>query len=292
MIKFFLFARQGLFFFKQIRVGIYIVIHTFKTLIFEHKKYYIFCFILMFFKASSFWLNNYIETTVPSILRLTDYIAGQNFFEIMLNYHKYPLTMHKLFLIVCKTAIFFINLVLSWITYVAAARYFQEDISGTKISLMQSFLMSFKKLKIISLWSLIELFILFAVALLGIIGNLFYLFWDLATSFTVQLIAFRHENVFSIFQKSIQNFQHRFANILGIEFLINVALIILTAIFYSVYKTETKATIGALSLLENPFIILFIFYLMAFISIAQIMAMTSLYLVYFRKTMPLKPFEK
>lgn len=266
---------RKIFFFKRISIGIKLLRSSFKSITFQHYKYFIFCFIITFVQLSRITLFSYIDPRISKTILITEFLSGESFFEILIDYLKFPVTGYDLKLIFVKNVLFLIELTTLYFTNITLSFYVYHK----NLTITECFKKTITRSKVAFSWVIIEILVLFITALLGFIGNILQFIWQLSTALSVQIIAFEKKNIFEILKSTFIYFKKTFDNILGIDLIIDFMLVILSAVFYYIYKTSVVPTFNFLNAEKeiNLFIITLAFYILSTIQVLEVITFTKLY---------------
>ena len=283
MLRLLTFSRRGLFFFKRIRIGIRLVRSSFKIIIFKHQKYFFYCFIIALVQFLRILLIGFIDRRIQLSILFTEYLVGQNFYDILVDYFKLPITIKDINLLIFKNCIFLIELFITFYTTIALVYYTRFQIEEAEISIYQSFYKSYKKINLIIQWTIISSIIMFLSAFFGFMGEFLAFIWQLSTGLSLQIIAFENKNISKVMQNSFIYFKKRFGNFLGIDLLIDFIIVTITAIFYYVYQTQITPSFNFLKETHNInfLFIAIVFYILAIVYISEVITFTLLYKIFY-----------
>lgn len=282
MLKFLRFSRRVTFF-KRLNIGIRLLKSSFKILVFNHHKYFIFCFLIAIAGLLRIVLTAHIDPRIPFSVLITEFLSGQSFFEIMLDHLSLPISLKYLKLNLIKTLLLFIELFIVYYISLTVTFYVFFQIYKKPISIWQSFIKSFQKFKILSKWVIIVMVISFITALFGIIGDILQFLWQLSTALSIQVIAFENKNIWQVLNFSIKYFKRIFANIIGIDLFTDLLLVLFTGFFYFLYKSQFIPAFNLLT--DKPttsFIYIFLaFYIFSTVLVSETIAFTNLYYIFY-----------
>jgi len=279
MFKILVYSRRGLFFFKRIRIGIQLVQSSFKSIFFDHKKYFIFCLIITLTLFEKIILTNLIDPNLSLSILISEFLSGQSFFNTILNYRSIKYSFYSINLFLIKVILFFFEfLIISYISIVLI-NFSDKLLDHKKVTYKTCFINGLKKLPVLFKWSILNVLLYFIFAILGFIGNFMEFLWQIATSLSLQIIFFENKNILQVLSGSFKYFKKMFGNFLGIDFFINIILIILSSISYYLYKNQIIHSFNlAIDLnLKGLFSLILIFYLMAVVIVSEIVTFTLLY---------------
>lgn len=280
MFRFFRLTHKGLFFFKRIRIGIRLVMGSLQSVIFNHHKYFIFCFLITILRFIRIKLTYIIDPTISFNFLFTEFLVGQNMFNIIIDYGQ-PLTKSSIVLLLGKISLLYIELFVTFFIILAVVYYSQKE----NALLFDSLIKSLKKYKLIFLWSFLEITLLFLFALFGLLGEFLQFVWQLMTSLAFQVIAFEYgATFFGIIYYVFHYFKRMFANIIGIDLFVDIFLIVLTAIFYYLYQTQIIQNLNFYSkdYPINFVTIVSLLYVFSVLFVSEVVTFTRLYIL-FRK---------
>ena len=268
--------RRGPLFFKRIITGLRLVRSSFKAIIFQHHKYFIFCLAVSTIQLLRIVIIGLFDPYLSKPLLITELFSGQNFFNMLFDYN--ILTYSKnIFLINIFLALF--EILVTFYILVSLIYFVDQQLERKKGSYKECFYKSFGKLNILIPWAILNLTILVLCALLGFFGEIFQFFWQLSTSLSLQIIAFENKTVIGTLKDSFAFLKKLFGNLLGIDLLIDILLLIFLAIFYYIYKSHALVNLTTISYINFLLIIIFS-YLISMVVNSEVLTFTALYKIF------------
>ena len=278
MFKILYYSRKGLFFFKRIKIGIHLVKNSFKSIFFDHKKYFIFCITITIILLSKIILMNLIDPQLSLSILISEFLTGQSFFNVIFNYRA-TYESYSIELFIIKTILFFFEfLIISYISIVLIS-YSDKLLNHEETTHKTCFINGLKKFRILIKWSIINVLFYFLFAVTGFIGIFLEFFWQIGTSLSLQIIFFENKNILQVLMNSFKYLKKMFGNFLGIDFFINIILITLSSMSYYLLKSQIQPTFNFLNdfKIKNILLIVLMFYLISVVIVSEVMTFTALF---------------
>ncbi|MBA3953847.1 hypothetical protein H0X48_00800 [Candidatus Dependentiae bacterium] len=269
-------ARNGMRFFKRVRVGWHILQGTFKAIIFSHQKYFLFCALITATQFVRLYITSRIDPDISVSALLVEPIMGRGFFDILSEHISLSkrLPNQELAASSLDTLLFFIEVFV--VLFSSAAATYYTLFSGS--TLIHSFKKAFQKVPQLLMWTFIQCFVLLISDVGGIVGQFLYLSWQLSSSLFIPILMFQSQSFLMLLRKTFSAFKQRLGNILGADLFFDVGFVLLTSLFYYHYGQDITPTFGFLAPERlSTVTILVMLYLNSILIVAEALVLANLY---------------
>lgn len=271
----FLRARGPLRFFKRVRIGLRLFKQSIATIVFDHHRYFLFCTLLALVRFFRIQLISFIDPQFSISYAVTESLMGQSFFTILFSKQEVVRTFNGILIFIIKIALFYLELFITF-SLMGAVTYY--TFYSKRVTFFESIQQSFKQWKKISIWACSELTILFITSLLGILGDFLEFGWSLSTALVISLIMFEPLPFKTLIKDTFILFKQRFGNIVGTEVFTESALIVLTFLFYYLYRDQQTPLFDFLQPTQlHSLTLIVLFYLNSVIVVTETITFTLLY---------------
>jgi len=272
-------TRRRFLFFRKVRIGLRLIRASLRAVVFDHRRYALFCFLIAFTQLIRFKLSASIAPRLPLATIITEYLIGQNFFEILADYFTGPLTTAVALNIIFKSILFLFEIfVLSFIT-LTLVYYISAHLTHKPTLLRLAFRKSLAKQALLLQWSVLELFVALVPALIPFVGDILILAWQLATTLAFQIMAYEHVSIQAVLKRSFTVFKERVSTVVSIDVFLEILFIAVSALFYFLYRTQAYSTLSFIARVSSMHIVtlMSILYILAVVMVAETVALTLLY---------------
>lgn len=260
---------------KYIRLGIALFGSTLKTIIFEHKNYFLFCLLLFFVEL--FTLVNFINLSFSfdyyflNILQIDDFL-------ISLIQQIYSREYSNLIVLYAMTIVGIAVLLKNFIIF-TTTDYTFSVLKRIPTSISKSFKPAIKKFKQILIWSLLELLFYTVAARRSFLSLILQAGWSLITFFIVPLLLLHEDSIIKNILRSLALFEKKITSIMSAEFIFESALYLAGLALVTVYNVSPvyKISLYEIVNLKTTMLSLFILYSSSLIIIAQTILITYLF---------------
>lgn len=255
---------------KKFRIITALLKNSIKLFFFEHKQYFIFAVLLTFLHAFSFFLMGSIHTTLKFPVVLTQFLGGQNYFEIIFESIQ-NLTLWQFLL---DSFILYIKLFLMYTILSSVTLFLIQSIRQEKIAIHKLFLNNLIKFKLLAQYAALDFSIIFLCSYFAAVGNIVYFVWQLVTAFIIPILTLEHINLSNALIKSFKSFKNNITNIISIDLALEFFLIVLAVIGYFMYQAALESTD---IFTENYLLSFTALYIISAVQIIETIAFTLLY---------------
>lgn len=209
---------------KHSRVGIRLFSHALKAIVFDHKSYWLFCVIIAATQMLHFTWLAYSDITFSFNKFVKAFFEGQDILDELQELFTSSLAIDQFKVVATKTSILFgTSLILMWV-HVATAHSLLFDKSQYK-----SLAASVTKMPMITSWAFVETLVFLTVATRGYLGALFFVIWQLSTSFVIPMIADTTQGLAHLINKSWAILKKKVSDIIAGDFISELTFLILGA---------------------------------------------------------------
>ena len=248
---------------NRIRISIILVKSAFKSVIFNHQRYFWFCLVLVAVQLVRSILVSLLDPRISLSMLLTQKLTGQNT-PILHGSNK----LIQLFFLFCEIVV---------TLHVAAALVYytiwQQQQKAPSVK--AAFLASLRIFKLLSLWSLLELSVLMVTTTLGNFGDIVQFLWQLSTALSIQMIALGHGSIKTVLQRSFNYFRRALSAVISIDIVTDILVfgvsVLVSVLYQNYFFLLFKVP------LDNLLIDAGIYYLLAIVFVAETSALTGIY---------------
>lgn len=279
MFKLLRLTRRRFLFLRKARIGLRLLRASFRAVVFDHKRYALFCFLIALIQFIRLELFASTKPRLPLSTLITEYLIGQNFFEILADYFRDPLTVDLTLAILFKSAFFLLEIVVVAFITLALVYYISARLAHIPHSIGWAFKKSFAKQALILKWSLVELVMALVPALVPFIGDIALLVWQLGTALVFQTMAYKQVGIRDTLTSSFVLFKQRFSTIVSIDVVFDLLFMAASAFFYYLYRTQAHSTLTVIARITSmhAIILMVTLYILAVAMVAETVALTVLY---------------
>jgi hypothetical protein len=209
---------------KHARVGVRLFTDALKVIVFDHRSYWLLCFIIAITQMLHFTWLAYSDVTFSFNKFVKAFFEGQDILDELQELFTTSLAIDQFKIVATKTFILFATSLILMAIHVATAHSILFNESQYK-----SLLSSLTKIPMIISWALVETFVFLTVATRGYVGAVIFVFWQLATSFVIPMIADTPEGLLHLIKKSWVILKKKVSDIIGGDFISEMTFLVLGA---------------------------------------------------------------
>lgn len=273
-------------FIGTLRMGLRLIVRSFKTVIFNHKSYGIFCVLILCIQLLRLAIMGLIDKSFSTSFLVTQSLMDASTFEVLFEQLISVSAIESLTIMLAKLPFLLIELIATNIVIIATVFFTQAQLTKTWLTVKTSLYKALTKQTTIVRWSLFQALIVTSISSLGVLGLVFEFAWQLSTSFALIILAFHHVSFIQLLHNTFKLLWYNLPNLLSMDIVIESILLSLSIFFYVLYdpgQVGSLITTLPVSYLGTVSVILFL-YMSIVVMITEYIFLTTLYFISAKET--------